>query len=323
MKQKIILISALILLLALVGYMVKDLFFSKPDNTNPYAYNLDALKKADSTQVAFTEVQQVRPRLSEIHGIATDGKGRIYVAGKDSVEIFDQTGKPESIFRIGGTALCIHLDAKGNILLGMQDHIEKYDVKGKKLSTWKSCGPDAVLTSIAASGKNVFVADAGQKIVYRFDDSGNLLNKIGQKDPAVGVPGFIIPSPYFDLSIDKDGFLWVVNPGRHSLEKYDFDGMLISTWAKASMDVTGFCGCCNPSNIALLSDGSFVTSEKAIERVKIYKSNGDFVCLVAAPDSFIEGTKGLDLAIGIQGEILVLDPVKMLVRVFKEKKAHS
>jgi hypothetical protein len=137
------------------------------------------------------------------------------------------------------------------------------------------------------------------------------------------VPGFIIPSPYFDLAMGEDGNVWVVNPGRHQLEKYTPDGRLLTSWSKASMDVKGFCGCCNPSNIAILPGGAFVTSEKAIERVKIYDQQGNFVCLVALPSSFEEGTKGLDLAIGVNGEILVLDPVKNFIRVFTEKKKTS
>ena len=111
----------------------------------------------------------------------------------------------------------------------MLDHIEIWNSAGKQLARWNSCGSDAVITSIATSGNNVFVADAGQKVVYRFDKKGNLLNKIGLKDPATGVPGFIIPSPYFDLGISNDGNLWVVNPGRHSFEKYTFDGKLLSS----------------------------------------------------------------------------------------------
>jgi hypothetical protein len=139
------------------------------------------------------------------------------------------------------------------------------------------------------------------------------------KDPATGVPGFIVPSPYFDLGISKDGNLWVVNPGRHSFEKYAINGTLLTSWSKASMAMEGFCGCCNPSNFAFLNDSLFVTSEKGIERVKIYNTDGTFLAVVATPDQFEEGTTGLDLAVDKQNRILVLDPVKKLVRIFEPK----
>jgi len=316
MKQKIIIISAIILLLALVAFMVKDFFFSKPESRNPYEFELDNVRTGDTSMAAYAETSQIKTTLEEIHGLATDASGKIYVSGKDGVEIFDASGNAESKFKIDGIAQSITVNEKGDILLGMLEHIEIWSTTGKQLSKWPSFGPDAVITSIAVKGNDVFVADAGQKVVYHCDLKGNLINKIGLKDPATGVPGFIIPSPYFDLGISKDGNLWVVNPGRHSFEKYAFDGTLLTSWNKASMAMEGFCGCCNPSNFAYLNDSLFVTSEKGIERVKIYNTNGTFLAVVATPDQFEEGTTGLDLAVDTQNRILVLDPVKKLIRIF-------
>jgi len=319
MKQKIIILAALALLLALIVFMVNDFFFGKPGNSNPYEFELDKVRTGDTSMAAWTETLQFKTTLEEIHGIATDASGTIFISGKDAVEILDVAGKQTGKFPIEGTALCLAINPEGNLLLGMTDHIEIWSSKGKQLAKWNSCGSDAVITSIATDGNNVFVADAGQKVVYRYDKNGNLLNKIGLKDPATGVPGFIVPSPYFDLGISNDSNLWVVNPGRHSFEKYSFEGKLLASWSKASMAMEGFCGCCNPSNFATLNDSLFVTSEKGIERVKIYNTDGSFNSIVATPDLFEEGTSGLDLAVDKQNRILVLDPVKMIVRVFEPK----
>jgi hypothetical protein len=320
MKQKIIIISALVLLLVLITFMVKDFFFNNPGNTNPYQFELDNIRIGDTAKAVFAETQQIKTTLEEIHGIATDSSRKIYVSGKDSVVIFDAKGKTVNKFRIAGTAQCIAVSENGKIYLGIQDHIEIWNNRGEQLAKWASFGTDAVLTSIAVKGENIFIADAGQKVVYNCHIKGYLLGKIGLKDPETGVPGFIIPSPYFDLGISKDGNLWVVNPGRHRFEKYKFDGTLLSSWGKASMATEGFCGCCNPSNFAFINDSLFVTSEKAIERVKVYGADGTFLCVVATPDQFEAGTKGLDLAVDIQNRILVLDPVKKMIRIFEPKK---
>ncbi|MEI7500088.1 MAG: hypothetical protein WCK84_06515 [Bacteroidota bacterium] len=320
MKRRIIIAGALVLLLTVVVFMGWDLFFSPTnDNINPYVYDLASLKSGDTSLIRYKEAMRIIPGLSEIHGIATDRSDQIYVAGKNGVEIFDQTGKRVGAFSFDETARCIQVDFKGIIYLGMQDHLEIYSSSGKLLKKWKSCSDKAIITSVAINGNDVFIADAGNKIVYHYNTDGKLLKHIGQKDPEKGIPGFIVPSPWFDLAIGRNGELWVVNPGRHSFEQYSIEGELIKSWGKASMTLEGFCGCCNPSHFAILSDGSFVTSEKGIERVKIYKSNGDFSCVVVSSKSFIEGTQGLDIAVDSKERIIVLDPVKNQIRIFTEK----
>jgi len=311
---------ALALLFAGVLFMAWDMFFRKPDKkSNPYEYDLKSLKTGDTSLISYAEVLHFDPGMPSISGIALDNQDRIYVCGENGVEIFDPEGKRESGFTIGGTAGCLHVGQGGTIYIGMQDHVETYSASGKLLKKWPPFAANSIVTSVAASGKNVFVADAGNKIVYSCDLLGKVLRKIGEKDPAKGIPGFVVPSPYFDLGVDQTGALWVVNPGRHHLEKYDPDGNISTVWGESTMSMEGFCGCCNPSHFALFPDGSFVTSEKAIERVKVYGPRGEFKYVVAGPDSFIEGTRGLDLAVDSKGRILVLDPEKKQVRVFVMK----
>jgi sugar lactone lactonase YvrE len=320
MKQKRYIITGLLLLLVIVFFISKDLFFPKgDDNKNPYEYNLDDLKKSDSLVVAFKEIKQFAPGLDEIYGIAVDLSDRIYISGTNGFEIFDNSGKIEKRIPVEGIARSIHVDKTGKIFLGMEDHIEVFDDTGKRIGKWKSEGKNSILTSIAATSADVFVADAGEKVVYHYDLNGKLINRIGEKDPQNNIPGFVIPSPYFDIGISHSGQLWVVDPGRHTLMNFSFDGNRISSWGKASMGVDGFCGCCNPSNFAFLSDGSFITCEKGIERIKVYEPDGTYKYLVATPGSFEEGTRGMDLAVDSQDRILVLDPVKKKVRFFVKK----
>jgi hypothetical protein len=84
------------------------------------------------------------------------------------------------------------------------------------------------------------------------------------------------------------------------------------------MEIEGFCGCCNPSHFAIREDGSFVTSEKGIPRIKVYDRLGRLAAVVAGPDNFDEGTVGLDLALDSAQRILVLDPARRAVRIFVE-----
>lgn len=318
MKYRFIIIGSILLLLLIIGYMAYDLLFSKPEVLpTPFDYGMETLKRPASGNNRFREAAAIHPEMDEIHGIAVDSSDRIYVCGTNRVEIFRNDGTPERSFPVSGTGGCIHV-SRGVIFVGLLDHVELFGPDGIRIKRWKRLSGKSIITAIASDGSFVFVADAGEKIVCKYDFSGKLLGRIGQKDPEKNIPGFVIPSPYFDLGLIADT-LWVVNPGRHSFEKYGFDGRLLGSWGVASNGMEGFCGCCNPSHFAMLADGSFVTSEKGIERLKVYGPTGDFMSVVAGPEEFEEGTVGLDVAVDSRGRILVLDPVKKMVRIFIEK----
>ena len=100
------------------------------------------------------------------------------------------------------------------------------------------------------------------------------------------------------------------------------------------MSIEGFCGCCNPMNFAIMADGSFVTVEKGLTRVKVYDPQGKFVGVVASPELLIgldnayvcktveDCRRGnFDVAVDSVGRILILDTGKNLVRIFVRKEA--
>ncbi len=322
MKQKIYITGAILLLLGLAGWMAFDLLIkdSPPEKTT-FDYGLKTIREADSVP-HYTEIIPIQPAVREIRAIASDADGKIYVAGKGGVEIFNPRGKTLNRFTIPGWATCLTVIPDGTLAIGMESHLELWSPDGIQISVWPQRDSLSLITSVAANTGFIYLADAGNKVVLQYDRSGNFLSKIGEKDPHRKIPGFVIPSPYFDLGISPAGDLWVVNPGRHKLELYHPDGSLKKQWGETSLTTEGFSGCCNPSHIAFLRDGSFVTSEKGIERVKIYSPAGTFEKLAVGPESFDEGTRGLDLAVGIEGRIFVLDPVRNQVRVFLPNETH-
>ncbi len=316
-SNNIIITIAVILILAIVAYMVYDFLGTnnKPEK-NVYKYTLDDLNKVDSSLVNYIETQQITPNIEGLKGIAIDKNDNIYVAGKNKILVYDALGNLNKEINTEAEALSIYVSENNDIFLGARDHIEVWDTKGSLKNSWDIINDRVIITSIAVVDSSAFVADAGNKIVYHYDLDGNLLNEIGRKDSTKGIQGFIIPSPYFDVAIGRDDELWVVNSGRHQLESYDYDGNLISSWVKRSMTLDGFSGCCNPSHIAILPNGSFVTSEKGLVRVKILDPTGELKSVVAGPDQFAEETRGLDLAVDSENRIIVLDPKKGLVRIF-------
>jgi hypothetical protein len=185
------------------------------------------------------------------------------------------------------------------------------------------------LTSIAAAEEDVFVADAGNRVVLRYNTEGKLSGRIGDPDPNHNSRAFAIPSPYFDVAVTGSEVVSVANPGARRIEAYTFDGDWLGEWGKASADIDGFYGCCNPANFAVLADGRFVTVEKGIPRIKVYSRKGDFECVVAEPSVLGPGenvvdeirddhqVKVFDVATDSSGRILVLDPTSRTVRVFE------
>lgn len=322
MKQnKLIIIVAVFLILIVVLFMAYDFFVeNKQSEKNVYEFNLDKFNEVDTTLIEFKEVQQIQPDIEQLRAVATDNNDQIYITGKDKILIYDKDGNLQNSIATGVEALSMTIDQDNDIYLGVRDHIEIWNVNGGQISKWPTISEKTVITSIAVTESSVFVADAGNKIVYHFDLDGNLINEIGRKDESKGIQGFVIPSPYFDLAIGRDGELWVVNSGRHQLESYDKEGNQISSWKKTSMGLDGFSGCCNPSHIAILPNGSYVTSEKGLVRVKIHNPSGEFESVVAAPEQFDKETKGLDLAIDSEERIIVLDPKKGIVRIFQKNK---
>ncbi len=293
---------------------------AKKGQPNPFAYDIQSYEANGTELVHYSEEDRIPIALPWVSGIAVGPDDGIYVAGSDSILIFDNDGTPRFSFKTETPVRCLAVDKNHAVYLGMGDHVEVYDPKGIKKARWESLGEQAIITSIAISTKNVYIADAGNKIVWKFDRSGSRLQRIGDKDEAKDIPGFIIPSPYFDVAVDPDGFLWVANTGRHSLENYSPDGNFRSSWGEYGMEIQGFGGCCNPSHFVILEDGSFVTSEKGLPRVKVYNRIGYLVSVVAPTEEFLEGTVGLDLAVDSAQKIYVLDPVQKLVRIFVKKK---
>jgi hypothetical protein len=296
---------------------ISDVFHKSQEN--PFEYNIEHFKQSEASLLHYTQIRWIDVALNRLYGLALGNDDRIYISGDEAMLVIEQDGKIISNINCGDPVRALAIDDNGDMYLAKTEHVEVYDSIGSLKNSWESLGPKALLTSIAVNPNFVYIADAGNHIVWKLTKNGKFQERIGAQDELLEIPGFIIPSPYFDVAIDPDGFLWVVNPGRHSLENYNDNGDLRSYWGKPSMTIEGFCGCCNPTHIAILQDGSFVTSEKGIARVKVYNRLGQLVSLVAGPDQFIEGTEGLDLAADSRGQIYILDPKQKSVRIFKKK----
>jgi len=160
----------------------------------------------------------------------------------------------------------------------------------------------------------IVVADAGKRRIHLFSQNQKIKEFEGISG-AKNLHGFVIPSPYFDVAVNAQNELWVANTGMHSLQNYDENGSLLNSWEKISLEIEGFCGCCNPAQFTFLPDGRFVTSEKGMPRIKIYTSTGELESVVAAPDKFTDNGHAPEVAC-IGETVVALDYNKKMIRIF-------
>jgi len=331
-------VGSLVGLAAIAGYAA-NLFRSRATRRagkerrvlgDEFRYDVREFQKTDPRLIKYEETGTFSTGLQEARGLRIGPEEKVYIAGDQVVRAFEPDGKKVSEIALDAPPRCVFAAPEGDLFIGYRDHVTVHDAKGKMKASWGNFAEGAILTGIAATEEDVFLADAGNRIVLRFDRSGKEVCRIGQKDPSRNIPGFVVPSPFFSLAIAADGLLRVANPGRHLIEAYTFDGDLEFSWGKASMAIDGFCGCCNPVNFAVLPDGKFVTCEKGIPRVKIYDTEGNFEAVVAGFERFekdwaalAEGTgreaRGMDVAVDSKGRVFILNVYSSEVMIMQMK----
>lgn len=291
----------------------------------PFSYPLDSLSVVDTSLIGYRQVAMMNLTIKNPRALCLDDADRRYVAGTGGIFRLDSSGSVDKTFATSGADVvnCIAVDQDGRIHAATKRQLVRYSVDGTQAAAWSIGDSDTYITSIAVDETTVFVADAGKRFVWCLDTAGKVINRIGEKDTARGIPGFIVPSPYMDCALGPDGSLWVVNTGRHSIENYRRNGDLLFNWGIPGTDIEGFCGCCNPIRFALMPDGSFVTAEKGIVRVKIYGPTGTFKTIVAAPAMFDPGLTGLALAVDSHGSIILLEMSNGRIRIFRAKAEAS
>jgi sugar lactone lactonase YvrE len=275
----------------------------RPEPGPNLVFDAEPFKQVDQVETRFQEAARIVPTVESPKTLAVGSDGTIYVAA------------------ITGTPTCMALAPNEDLVLGIRNHIAIVSNADAMQVDWPPLDGRAHITSLAVNNDDIFVADAGNRVVLRFSRDGLLKVKIGEADPGRDVPGLLVPSPYLDVAFDADGALWVANPGRLGIESYRENGDLITSWYRPSMKLDGFSGCCNPSHFAFRRDGKLITCEKGIVRVKVYDAtSGQFEELVAGSTLFPKEQAVRDLAVDSRDRILVLDSRDDSVRVFEQKE---
>ena len=316
--KKLVNLILVVLAVAIAVIIARDFVQNRGGKNieNPYAFDVSEYRKVDPAEILYKEEKLLQLKAGEPKGIDYRD-GVIYIIADSSLILLNQQGQMLNEIKLDDVPTAIAVGEQ--FWVAMKNEVMALDNSGNEMQRWTDFGPRSVITSLAVSPEFVYVADAGNRLVYQYSHQGELLQQIGAKDEDKAVPGFVIPSPYFDVDLNEEGFLWAVNPGRHSLENFNADGAMRSSWTASSVKTEGFSGCCNPAHMAIMAENAFVTSEKGIVRVKVYDQHGKYIGVVASPDMFDEDAKAPDVCVDEEGRVILLDFNRKQVRVFKPK----
>lgn len=252
--------------------------------------------------------------VSALPGIAVDRRGALYAAGDSEVKVFTPEGRLERRWSTARAGLCVAAAPDETVWVGESGQVEIFDPRGKLLHTWSDGALLGRVTAIGFSGGSIFAGDAGGRAIRHFDRSRKFRNHIGADNPTNGL---LIPNGVVDFGVDAAGTLFVANPGKHRVERYSPAGELLGRIGRfTGPDPTGFSGCCNPTNVALVEGRGVAVTEKAGPRAKLYDFSGKLLAFIDG-DRFDPMCKNMDVAVDGRGRLFVADTVRLQVLVFE------
>lgn len=303
-------------------------------DASEFAYDVSEFARTDPKLLLYQPAGTFPTGMERVKRLTVDSTGRIWVAGDRMVGQFSPTGEAGRQLKLERPPHALWAGRDGELVVALGNFFEVYDGQGRLRLRSPRLGEDSFLTAVAVEGATIYLADAGRREVLQCDrGTGEITGRFGRKDQPAGNPGFVVPSPYFDLAVSR-GRLHVTNPGRLRVETYTLDGRFESSWGSPGLAPNRFCGCCNPVYFTLRPNGGFLTSEKGLTRIGVYGADGSFEGLVAGPDTLVDDKElakracqdcrlggGFDVACDAAGRVFVLDPFRKSVRVFVPRSA--
>jgi sugar lactone lactonase YvrE len=250
-----------------------------------------------------------------LRGVAVDRRGFVYAAGDREIKVFDAAGRLRRRWSTARPPLSVAVTADGRVFTGQAGQVEIFDGAGGLLDTWRDEARLGLVTAAGFFRDNVFLADARDRSIRRYDSGGKHLNDIGSNNR---MKGFLIPNGVVSFGMDGKGVLHAANPGKHRVERYTPEGELLGHFGRFDgRNPAGFSGCCNPTNVAVTDGARVWVTEKAGPRAKVYDSEGGLMAVIAA-DAFDPNCKNMSIAAGPRGRVYVADTVKLQIFVFGE-----
>jgi DNA-binding beta-propeller fold protein YncE len=241
----------------------------------------------DNTKVLF--------QLAQPYGIATDSKGKVYIADSKVGAIFIFNTETRDVEMIKNKADA-HFDRIIGLAMDDDDrlfvsdpglkHVLVFnkDHKATDVITDSMVEPSGL--AIDTQNRLLYVSDVKQDIVLVYDaDSFKLLRHIGTpgKDHTLTDPGnFAKPT---GLAVDKEGNLYVADTMNDRIEVFDADSMFIRSWGKNG-DGPGYFA--RPKGVSVDNDGHVWVADGMQDRVQVFTNEGQ-LCIAMGGHGLLPG----------------------------------
>lgn len=267
-------------------------FFPPPPNPPRIQYLMSvedstAVEEQSSQMVLFiagVSREEQMKRIMKPYGLATY-KGKIYVcdSGTGNIAIMDLKNKQFNFLK-GNVSfgrlkkpINLTLDREGNLYVAdtLRKEVVKYDAEGNYSRSYGKeldmkpvdmVVDDNLLYALDISGAQIHVIDLR---------SGQLLRTIGKGTG--GTDGLNIPT---NMTMDKNGFLYVTNIGNGNVIKLDKDGHVIKVFGKMG---DGFGEFSRPKGIAVDEEGNFYVVDAGHQNVQIFNESGRLLMFFGDP----------------------------------------
>lgn len=288
--------------------------------------------KNDALRRALTGESRVGDFLGKPYGVAVF-HGRVYVTDtlNRNVSVFDIPG--QRFFKMGdgdvGTLVMpigVDVDAQGNVYVvdNKTRFVQVFDGNGKHLRTMGGpkwfAKPSGV--AVDAEGKRVYVVDAGgvdkeeHHRVRAFDaQTGAHLLDIGTRGSEPG--NFNLPR---DVSIGKDGNLYVVDGGNFRVQVFQPDGKFVRVFGGIGRQGGTFS---RPKEAAIDGDGNVYVIDSAFGNFQIFSPEGELLLAVGSRserDGMAKYMLPSGIAVDGDGRVYMVDQYFRKVDVYRPAK---
>ena len=193
------------------------------------------------------------------------------------------------------------------------NRIQKFSLDGEYILEWGKKGTHEsqflLPNGIAVNDDNVYVADTGNQRIQIFSNTGKFISSFGSSGLGPGQFLTIV-----GIDIDTNGNVYVTDKGNSKIEKFNANGELIKSYPFHSSNYDF-----SPEAVAVDPSGKMFIVNSANDRILYLSQDSDlklgiFEQIGPYTKTFDTIT---DIAIGINGELLVVDSTNHKIKLFE------